>query len=214
LLVSLALLNRIDSALLFLPTLLLCIINSNFKKNIILCFYGLLPFICWTLFSIVYYGYPFPNTYYAKLYTGIPLSELISQGLYYFVNSIKFDTIALTLIFGCIVYIFYTRKRGYYIFIVGIIVYLCYVVYIGGDFMSGRFFSLPFIFSLTIILTNVSLSNEKHKYGIAVGLIAFILLMPRSSVMSGEDYTDTGSTFLEERGIQDERVFYYKDASL
>jgi tetratricopeptide (TPR) repeat protein len=60
----------------------------------------------------------------------------------------------------------------------------------------------------------VSLSNERYKYGIVAGLIAFILLIPRSSVMSGADYTDAGSTFLEERGIQDERGFYYKDASL
>jgi arabinofuranosyltransferase len=80
--------------------------------------------------------------------------------------------------------------------------------------MSGRFFSLPFIFSLTIILTNVSLSNEKHKYGIVLTLIAFILLIPRSSVMSGADYTGAGSMYVEERGIQDERGYYYKNASL
>jgi arabinofuranosyltransferase len=211
---SLATLNRIDSALLYLPALLLCIINSNFKKNLILTLYGLLPFICWTIFSIIYYGYPFPNTYYAKLYTGIPLSELIPQGLSYFVDSIKFDPITLTLIFGSMVYIFYTRKKDYYIFMVGLILYLCYVIYIGGDFMSGRFFSLPFIFSLTIILTNVSLKNEKYKYGVVLALIVFMLLMPRSSVMSGENYTDVGSNFLEEHGISDERGFYYKYANL
>jgi arabinofuranosyltransferase len=134
------------------------------------------------------------------LYTGIPLSELISQGFYYFVNSIKFDPMAITLIFGCIIYIFYTRKKDCYVFIVGLIIYLCYVIYIGGDFMGGRFFSLPFIFSLTIILTNVSLNNKKYKYGIVAGLIAFILLMPKSSVMSGADYTGIADPH-GERGI-------------
>jgi hypothetical protein len=79
--------------------------------------------------------------------------------------------------------------------------------------MSGRFFSLPFIFSLTIILTNVSLSNEKHKYGIVAGLITFILftfifLMPKSSIVI------TLEEIAKERGICDERGYYYKYASL
>jgi tetratricopeptide (TPR) repeat protein len=48
----------------------------------------------------------------------------------------------------------------------------------------------------------MSLSNEKYKYAIVAGLIAFILLMPRSSIMSGVDYTAEGANNIYgERGI-------------
>ena len=37
---------------------------------------GLTPAIAWTAFAVLYYGFPFPNTAYAKLATGISRSEL------------------------------------------------------------------------------------------------------------------------------------------
>ena len=37
---------------------------------------GMLPAVLWTLFSLVYYGFPFPNTAYAKLGMGIDSGEL------------------------------------------------------------------------------------------------------------------------------------------
>ena len=45
---------------------------------------GFAPLVAWEIFSIVYYGVPFPNTAYAKLATGIPQHELSIQGLTYF----------------------------------------------------------------------------------------------------------------------------------
>ena len=35
----------------------------------------MLPLLAWELFSLLFYGFPFPNTYYAKLNTGIPKAE-------------------------------------------------------------------------------------------------------------------------------------------
>jgi arabinofuranosyltransferase len=32
---------------------------------------GLVPAAAWTLFALAYFGFPFPNTAYAKLATGI-----------------------------------------------------------------------------------------------------------------------------------------------
>ena len=39
------------------------------------------PFLLWEIFSVFYYGIPYPNTALAKLNTGIPSSELVLQGL-------------------------------------------------------------------------------------------------------------------------------------
>ena len=40
---------------------------------------GLIPVLSWTTFSIFYYGFPFPNTAYAKLGTGIDVMSLMFQ---------------------------------------------------------------------------------------------------------------------------------------
>ena len=41
---------------------------------------GLLPLVAWEIFSIIYYGFPFPNTACSKIKTGIPEPELLQQG--------------------------------------------------------------------------------------------------------------------------------------
>ena len=38
------------------------------------------PVGAWLLFATVYYGFPLPNTYYAKVATGIPSALLYRQG--------------------------------------------------------------------------------------------------------------------------------------
>jgi len=52
---------------------------------------GFAPLLLWELFAVVYYGFPFPNTAYAKLAAGIPSSELWLQGLGYTLSQITFD---------------------------------------------------------------------------------------------------------------------------
>jgi hypothetical protein len=44
---------------------------------------ALLPAVLWTLFALVYYGFPFPNTAYAKLAMGIDPADLRTQGALY-----------------------------------------------------------------------------------------------------------------------------------
>src|SRR5579872_3006880 len=56
------------------------------------------PTAIWTVFSLIYYGTPFPNTAYAKLGTGISTAEYIRQGIVYLEHSISFDPITLTFI--------------------------------------------------------------------------------------------------------------------
>ena len=75
--------NRMDSILLFLPALVYATWKVRSWKVLPAVIAGFAPFILWELFSLVYYGFLFPNTAYAKLDTGIPASELVVQGLYY-----------------------------------------------------------------------------------------------------------------------------------
>ena len=53
------------------------------------------PAAAWLVFATIYYGFPLPNTYYAKVATGIPASLLHRQGLAYLFNSFAHDPVTL-----------------------------------------------------------------------------------------------------------------------
>ena len=82
--------NRMDSILLYLPCLILAVAwngssgRLNAVRSVLL---GFIPFYAWELFALLYYGFPFPNTAYAKLFTGIGQRKLIEQGFYYLADT-------------------------------------------------------------------------------------------------------------------------------
>jgi len=78
-------LNRLDTLVLFLPTIgLLFLLSTDKRKSMIMIGLGLLPLIAWELFSLFYYGTPFPNTSYAKINADISIWNMIRQGAFYF----------------------------------------------------------------------------------------------------------------------------------
>ncbi len=212
--ISLSYLNRIDSILIYIPSLLYLFYQNHSKKNILYAIYGFLPIILWTVFSIVYYGFPFPNTFYAKINTGIPKLEIFSQGVYYFINSLKFDTITLVIIFLVIGITFIKRIKIHYCIVFGILLYLIYIIYIGGDFMSGRFFSLPFITAIAILVSSITFNGYYYKLFLSIIFVLYLILYPYTPVKTGIDYADKTFNFLDENGISDERGYYYQNTSL
>src|SRR5690606_34572394 len=113
---------------------------------------GGLPLILWELFSLVYYGFPFPNTYYAKLNTGIPAWETAKQGLLYLVNSLSLDPLTLlTIAFATTLVLIRWPGRRFLVLASSVLIYVFYTVKVGGDFMSGRFLVLPFALSVFAI---------------------------------------------------------------
>ena len=97
LLMALGTLNRLDDSLLFLPALAYqfwqC--RSQLRTAIGVTLAGFLPLIAWEVFATFYYGFPFPNTYYAKAQTGLETLYLLKQGTAYFSNSIHWDPFTL-----------------------------------------------------------------------------------------------------------------------
>ena len=107
---------------------------------------GLLPLIAWEAFSLFYYGSLIPNTALAKLNTGLPRIELVIQGFVYLIYSAVFDPLTILIIafFLCLSF-----RRKSLRFVAGfVLAYIAYTVWIGGDFMAGRFFTPPFFASL------------------------------------------------------------------
>lgn len=205
-------LNRLDALLLVLPALAVVVLSSRRWSALGRAALGFAPLVGWFVFAVVYYGFPFPNTAYAKLNTGQPAGSAIGQGLLYLLNSLRLDPLTLTAIAAGVATPILTRDRRHAALAGGVLIYLVYVVWIGGDFMSGRFLSAPLL-AAVVILTSVR--------GVPVAAAATLLalvwvlggLPPRSPLWSGEDYGHN-LKYIDEDGLCDERAFYYDSTGL
>ncbi len=216
LIASFAFLTRQDTLLIYLPLLITVFYNSYRKGKFIIAVMGLLPAVMWEIFSLIYYGFPFPNTFYAKINTGINLSKSVLQGLKYFYNSIKVDPVTLLFIFFSVIYSLYSGFKKHeinprFLLSVGIIFYLIYILRIGGDFMSGRFFNTPLFASMLVI---PDFQNEKQRF-LSFSLFACImfagLAKPDISIITGRIAC---FYYEEESGICLEREYYFLFSSL
>ncbi len=143
--------TRMDAGLLVLPLLLfeMLVQKVPWKQKLWQLAWGSLPFLLWEIFSFVYYGFFFPNTFYAKVGgTGLALLHRIWLGLIYFLHTWDHDpvtlfTIGLTGVAGLwAIRAHPARPDNPRLLLggVGLIVYLGYIIYVGGDFMQSRFF--------------------------------------------------------------------------
>ena len=211
LLAGLAILNRMDSILFYLPALLYLFWQGKTLKNAGHLLMGFIPFILWSLFSLFYYGFVFPNTYYAKLNTGIPHATLFQQGVLYFFNSILFDPITLFIIALSLLATFLWGDSRQKLVGAGMILYLGYVVYIGGDLMSGRFFSICFLLAVVLLLRHSNALDWRRKS--MFGLVALSLgLMSPSPAFNPPTHLDLETA--NRSGISDEQGFYYGGSGL
>jgi arabinofuranosyltransferase len=170
---------------------------------------GLAPLLLWEGFALLYYGFPAPNTAYAKLATGIPRGELVAQGLRYLEHGALVDP--LTLLVALLAVVLAVARPCWFAGLparalaLGVVLYLVWVVRIGGDFMAGRFLTLPFLAGV-LLLSRVELPDRWRSGGRAkavvacfAGLIA-LATVPRFLVTDREVVADSG--------IADERRAY------
>jgi arabinofuranosyltransferase len=213
-------LNRPDALLLVAPALLVFVAaKQRWRSKPVLTGLALggTPLLLWELFSLFYYGFPFPNTAYAKLATGVPALELAHQGLRYFADSLARDPVTLVATAAGIAASFSgpasSRPRRLAI-AAGISLYLLYVVRIGGDFMSGRLFATP-LFCAAILLCESRALSRRASGGALGFAIALALFAGAPTLTSGAGFGDPGGTPKEAKhGIADERALYYPHTGL
>lgn len=148
-------LTRLDAFLVVMPSLIFVFFTerTKFSKKLLQLILGFSPLIFWELFSLFYYGFPFPNTYYAKLNAGFPLSDYLIRGWHYFLDTVINDPItALGLVIGCLAFLVVPKKMR--LFSLGIFLYFLYLFSIGGDFMSGRMYSSLLFISFALLTQN------------------------------------------------------------
>jgi len=215
LLTGLATFNRMDTILLFLPALVYIFWTHRSFRTFGLIVAGFLPFLLWELFSLVYYGFLLPNTYYAKLNTGVAELALVKQGLLYFINSLKWDSITLTVIGISLVFSFAQGKAREKLLASGIVLYLAYILYIGGDFMSGRFFSAPYFASVFLLIRILDARKVKYTWIAAGAFLVMGLMVPRPTViLPNENDMQQAIRDFETFGIADMKARAFQTASL
>lgn len=207
---GLATLNRMDT-LLLLPALCSVWWPQRGWDSAKSALTGFAPFLCWVIFSLWYYGFPLPNTAYAKLNTGIPLGESIQRGIWYLSASFDLDPLTLPAITLAILLPLARRAWHDLPLSLGLMLYLLYILYIGGDFMAGRFLSAPLLISAALI-ARLALCKPAL-FTIAIACLVAGLAAPRSPLRSGADYAAL-SWLGDEYRISDERGLFYPHTGL
>jgi len=204
-------LTRQDLLLIVTPLCIAWIARKGLKRAMVPLLAGALAVTTWELFSFVYYGNLVPNTALAKLNTGMAASEKMIQGLRYVGDFVLRDPAGALILTSCLVYLVAVRKDLKARTVAGgILLYVLYIVSIGGDFMSGRFFTAPIFLA---VAETVRPSRGKLRLPAAAisgsGAVAVLLVAVH---LFGFDGFSTEVISLN--GIADERRFYAPALSL
>ena len=212
---SLLLLNRLDLAVLILPALVQALLVASRERVFVFAASAFAPFVAWELFSIVYYGVPFPNATYANLNTGTPAAELAMQGFLYLVESAGSDPVTLMVIVAACIAGATSRGRDRLV-TVGLALSLVYVVRVGGDFMSGRFLTAPFIVAVALLAAS-SWRMSRTDTVLALSVVVLAGIGARQSpLVTGPGFGSDphGYRTIADTGITDERQYYYRSTGL
>ncbi len=191
-LASLAFVNRFDSALLYFPSLLYVLwISRSTPKSALArdLFIAFSPAIAWVLFSLFYYGSPFPNTAYAKNFsTGFPFSWKVQRGWEYLINSVSWDTGSYCVLGSCAWLAVKERTPQSLASLAGIVLYVIFTVLSAASatHMSGRFLAVPFFMGIVLLVTLAS--DSRSGLFTCVLLSAYILWSPISAVKFGTSW--------------------------
>lgn len=152
-LAGLATLNRMDTVLLYAPALAFEWWQRKDKLHALgEMALALSPLLIWEVFSLIYYGFPFPNTFYAKELNYVALGEEVWAGLNYLFFTLKFDPLTWAVILAAWVTALVRKERQALLIGAGTLLYALYILQIGGDFMGGRFLSTAYLAAVILLL--------------------------------------------------------------
>lgn len=218
LIASLIILNRMDMLLLVAPALFATWWPQRSLRTVGQVMLGFLPFILWELFATFYYGFPFPNTAYAKLNVGIPSGELFQRGLHYLGASLLNDLPTFLLPVLAIGLGFIRRRPRLPALAIGVALYLGYIIKIGGGFMEGRFLTGPVLVGVVIIWDWLAGQWGKKANSILGGfsllLVVVAIIQGPASILTGADFQRDRKDIITSKGVADERAYYYPQTGL
>ncbi len=201
-------LTRLDQIILLLPVLVWDYYVNRFslvRKNILPIFIVFL----WFAFATFYYGFPIPNTAYAKLPDGLNLSQRIYQGISYVYDFVYYDILSFSIvILGTIIGTFFLNSNYTRAISIGNVFFFFYVVWIGGDFMTSRYFIPIVINSLVMLLFYISSIKIKEQLCITGIIILFSIDFFNTNSILKKEYS------IKPNGIANEMAFHFAGNSL
>lgn len=220
---SAILLTRLDLALFVGPILLWFVIHNRRRiRDLLLVGISLLaPILIWAAWSFTTYGTVLPNTYTAKTNLLIPQTELTIQGFRYVVFSIERDLISGLAILAALLLAAFLGNGLMRMWALGIVLYLAYTMWVGGDFMAGRFLAVPVYVSALLIASSPIWqsaradqdegSSRREALGaVAVGAGALLLVpvLGATGLTPSAINGPSGQRFETIAGIGDERGYW------
>lgn len=210
---GLLMLNRLDLALVVAPLVVQMIYThgSSFPARrwfLLLC-PAYLPVLLWELFSLIYYGFAFPNSAYAKLNTGHPLWDRVSQGFLYLISVLQMDPLVpFLLVVTAVVVVLYHGLGPRFSVLLGTLLYATYTVWMGGDFMGGRFWT-PMVFVWAVLIA--STEDVDGRVASYLGAVTLLLMLATQGLPWHSSLTPPGTNpmhLIDGRGVADERGYY------
>ena len=207
--------TRPDLAVLVAPTLIAVYVRMRRAGALKAMLVGSLPALLWYAFALVYYGFPLPNTVYAKLNASIPKRELAQQGLAYLVDTVINDPLTAIVIVGALALLVVQRHRdkAAIVILLSMILDLAHVVMIGGDFMSGRFLT-PSVAVSAVVLSHygAQLLNDSQRLRWAAAGAAVLVLSVAFSPFRDDPAHEKKE--IPKNRIANERAWYQDELSL
>ena len=218
--------NRIDNVVLVTPILAAAWWPVRSWRAVGAIAIGFAPLVAWELVATIYFGFPLPNTAYAKLPGTISLGARLTQGGHYVWSLTAFDRVALLVIAAGAIAPFALRRRRWMPVAAAIALEVAYILYVGGDFMAGRFFTAPLLLA---VITLAGLAEEtawgpaRSWRGWAVRVAPAVLVLGLGASHGGRSTIGAGRDFgaklwwaesVDKHGIADERRVYYPDLGL
>jgi arabinofuranosyltransferase len=209
LLASLCWVNRFDSIMMAAPMVLATFLSRPSWARLRALLWGQLPALLWFTFAIIYYGFPFPNTAYAKLNTQIPRLEMMAQGVTYLLEVVYNDSLTAAMMLFAVAAAF-SAKRQLGRSLVVMVSILCgtfYVISVGGDFMAGRFLT-PILALCAFLLVRVGSewTRTANVLAWAGGAAAILVLSVPFSPLRDEPLRERQE--IPPHGIANERAWY------
>jgi hypothetical protein len=182
-------LTRLDLILLIFAMLIFTLWTQ--RRNLRFLLTGFLattlPILFWFSWSWANYHSFLPNTFYAKQNLDIPAQEVMVQGIRYLWVSTEFDPVTSAVIIIGSTALFLIGTTFFRAGAIGVLLYLTYVIYIGGDFMAGRFLAAPFYLTVLLVALLVTSNSSRgwirptgiqgnRNNMLAVGLVSIAVL--------------------------------------
>lgn len=186
---ALGVLTRLDTVLLYAPPLAWVLWQEWPRRRLSLwrpLAFAVGPVLAWLCFSTLYYGFPLPNTFYAKVAnTGVDTGHVLAMGTSYLANSLRWDAVTPAVFLLGLGVAMLRREAWALSLLAGVGLYLAYVwgSAASATHMSGRFLSLPF--ALCAAVAARGLASPRVAAGVAAAAVVWTVASPRAPIKFG-----------------------------